>query len=339
MKTTREGRRFVLAAFLIAVAAVNTGNNLIYLILALMCSVTVLSVVLLKINLHGLAVEVSFDGPVFAKEPAYASVVIRNRKRFVPSYSFRIAVDATDTPVYCGEISPGGVLEKTVRQRFERRGIHGRKDFFAESGFPFILLRGRRAAGASGEIVVYPAIIDVGDLAGRLSSSSGPEALVRSSSGDEIYSIRQYRYGDDRRRIHWKATAKTADLMVKEYAAGEYKRATIVIDNLGASGEKGAVSTLVFEQAVSLTASLAKDMIDRGFLVRVMSCRKVAPFGSGRDHLYRIFDILAVLGEEAYWDSPLPDEEGFFVTVLRTRRDLSNMPFAPMGITVYADSL
>lgn len=347
MKTTREGRRFVLAALLIAVAAVNTGNNLIYLILALMVSVSVLGVVLLKINLSGLTMEVYFDGPVFAKEEAYANVKIKNNKRLVPSYSFRITADGASSPVYCGMIPPGGSLEKTVGLRFNTRGVHGSRDFFVESGFPFILLAARRAAGLSGETVIYPERIDTAGLVAKAVGSPESGTLVKTASGDEMYSIRQYRYGDDWRRIHWKATAKTSELMVTEFAEGEYRRATVVIDNTGEPGREGgrnvrgrrrSVHSETFEKAVSVAGSLTQELIGMGYLVRLMSCRKVVPFGTGNDHLFRVLGVLALLGEEPSWDSSFPGDGDFLVFVLRSRGG-SGLPFAPSGTVVYADSL
>lgn len=349
MKMTREGRRFVLAAFLIAVAAVNTGNNLIYLILALMFSLALLSVLLLLINLSGLSLEVSFDGPVFAGEVAYATVLIRNKKRYVPSYSFRIASEGAVSPVYCGIVPKGGTLEKVLRLRFERRGLYGGKDFFVESGFPFILMKGRRAAGTSEEILVYPGLVETGGLISGNSGFSGAEAVMKGRSGDEIYSIREYQYGDDQRRIHWKATAKTGDLMVKEFAEGEFRRATIVIDNLlamkdtegyGDTPKGGDVSSSwAFEKAVSIAGSLARDLIEDGYLVRVMSCRKIVSFGTGMDHLFRILGVLAVLREEPSWDSPAPGGDDLFVFVFKSRGAPSILPFGVTGMAVYADSL
>ena len=73
------------------------------------------------------------------------------------------------------------------------------------------------------------------------------------------------------------------------------------------------------KRAVSLAASLAKFFIDSGHFVRVVSCRKVIPFGTGDEHLCKIFDILATVSEEGVWESPLPDEgEGSIITVLKT---------------------
>ena len=83
MKITREGKRFILATGLIAVAAVNTGNNLIYLIFSLMLSFILLAVMLLRMNLSRISLEVSIDHPVFASEQTYASFTIKNSKKLI----------------------------------------------------------------------------------------------------------------------------------------------------------------------------------------------------------------------------------------------------------------
>src|ERR1700690_2029718 len=91
MKTTREGNRFILATVLILVAAFNTGNNLIYLILSLMLSFLFLSVLILRINLAGLEIEASAEGPVFAGEETALNVRLRNKKRVFPCYSTNVS--------------------------------------------------------------------------------------------------------------------------------------------------------------------------------------------------------------------------------------------------------
>jgi hypothetical protein len=59
MKLTREGKRFLLATILLTFAAFNTGNNLIYMILAMMFSIVIISAAALIINMKGLSLAVS----------------------------------------------------------------------------------------------------------------------------------------------------------------------------------------------------------------------------------------------------------------------------------------
>jgi uncharacterized protein (DUF58 family) len=341
MKATREGKRFVFASVLIAAAAVNTGNNLIYLILALMLSLLVLSLGILKENLRKLSLSVGLISPVFAGEEALFNVTLKNGKRRIPAYSVNILSEGMTSRAYFPSVSAHGESSKDVNILFRRRGLYGARSFTAQSGFPFILFTAERAMQVAGEVLVYPALRDVGDIVPDNRGTAEEDALRMAGAGEEIYSIRDFRYGDDLRRIHWKASAKVSDLMVKEYAAYELRRTTIILDNRKTGGiRKGRDADEVFEEAVSLCASLAKYFIDMGHLVRVVSARKVIPFGSGDEQLFKVLDILATIAEEDSWESPLPAEgDGFIVKVLRSSGPWAGGFVAMSGLVVHAESL
>lgn len=120
MNITREGKRFMLATVLIAVAAVNTGNNLIYLIFSLMLSFILLAVVLLRMNLSRISLEVSIDHPVFAGEQTYASFTIKNSKKLIPAYSIRVTASGAAYPVYCAYIAPKDFVKKEIKITFKK---------------------------------------------------------------------------------------------------------------------------------------------------------------------------------------------------------------------------
>ena len=81
MKLSREGKRFFLAALLIGIAAFNTGNNLIYLILSMMLSILVLSVIVLRLNMKALVLRVAQNRPIFANSPSNIDVTLSNGKK------------------------------------------------------------------------------------------------------------------------------------------------------------------------------------------------------------------------------------------------------------------
>jgi uncharacterized protein (DUF58 family) len=341
MKATREGKRFVLASVLIAVAALNTGNNLIYLILALMLSLVVVSLGILKENLSGLSLTVDSISAVFAGEGAAFSVVLKNRKRYIPTYSVNILSEGMTSRSYFPMVPAHGETVMDVKILFRKRGLYGARSFTAQSGFPFILFAGEKKMEVAGEVLVYPALRDVGDIVSEGWGSAEGDTMRMAGAGEEIHSIRDFRYGDDLRHIHWKASAKAADLMVKEYAEHKLRRTTIILDNLrtGGPGTKQEKEE-VFEKAVSLAASLAKYFIERGHLVRVVSSRKVIPFGSGDEQLFKILDILATIDEEDRWESPLPGEgEGMIISVLGSSRPAAEGLPAMSSMVVHAETL
>jgi uncharacterized protein (DUF58 family) len=168
------------------------------------------------------------------------------------------------------------------------------------------------------------------DIAGRESQGIG-KAL---GSGNEIHSIREFRYGDDWRNIHWKASAKASSLMVKEYALTDIRQITVILDNLLPSGED------VFEKTLSLAGSLARHFLDAGYLVRVLSCKKVIPFGAGDEHFFKVLDILALMREEDALDCPVShDNEGYTVLLLKSARSPFRKYIVSADMVLYADTL
>ena len=305
MNVSREGKRFILAAFLTALAAFNTGNNLIYLIFSMMLSILVISVVVLKMNLKGLALRVSPEYPVFAEVPAVLEIVVTNNKRNLPSYSIKVSSpEAIAKEAYFPKISARSEALQTVRVVYKKRGVYGFGDFYLSSSFPFIFLTQKIVSAISEKVIVYPEIKEFDDSLPEPAKEGDALSYKGMRRGEEFSSIREFRYGDDRRKIHWKASAKTTRLMVTEYAAEEPKKLTVILDNLMPPDDR------VFENAVSLAASLTDRFLREGFYVRLFTCRKVVPFGSGGVHLYKILDILAEIKGHPSWECPLSSEAG-----------------------------
>jgi uncharacterized protein (DUF58 family) len=111
-------------------------------------------------------------------------------------------------------------------------------------------------------------------------------------------------------------------------------KATIILDN---SLPEGGV---LFEKAVSLAASLARDLLLEGCSVRIVSCGKTTTFGSGDGHLYKILDELAVISEE---ETPLNSvvytEGGFLVTVAKSRQSQDLLYAGESANVIYAEDV
>lgn len=340
MKATREGKRFLVASFLIAIAAVNTGNNLIYLILSLMFALTLLSILILRINLSSLGMSVSSGSPVFAGDDTFLTVLISNGKKLIPSYSLVVSAPGALSQAYFPFLPTNGAVKGEIKIRFEKRGVWGYEDFRARSGFPFILFIAESAIKVSGEVLVYPALVSVEGIVRDAAGSEGEGLNAIVGSGDEMYSLREFRYGDDMRKIHWKASARASSLLVKEYVEEEFRKTTIILDNLK------PVEYERFEKVVSVAASLSRYFLESGHLVRVLSCKKVIPFGGGEEQFFKILDILAVIREEDSWDSPAAaerefpaDRKGMYISVLKSPGSPMSNLAATSDLVVYADSL
>src|SRR5437867_6800567 len=87
---TSEGTRFVLLSFAVGIAAINTGNNLLYLLLAMMLSLIVMSGILSEQCLRHLVIRRRIPEHVFANSPALIALSLTNRKPRLPSFSLRV---------------------------------------------------------------------------------------------------------------------------------------------------------------------------------------------------------------------------------------------------------
>ncbi|MDP3110544.1 MAG: DUF58 domain-containing protein [Thermodesulfovibrionales bacterium] len=324
MRPTKEGKRFLLATLLIAVAAANTGNNLIYLILAMMLSILVISIIVLKINLRGLVLSFSVKYPVFANSGTIMKVSLFSRKKMIPSFSVHVNLpEGIAGQCIIPHIPSASLVSQDVNGIFRKRGIYRYGDFSISSSFPFILFTKKVKARVEGEIIVYPEIKDIDELIPEITGSGYDRYVTRHGAGDEFMMIREFRYGDSMRRIQWKASAKTGKLMVKDMGMDEPRLLTVILDNIKSpqppftKGGQGGITS--FEKAVSFAASVAYKFIRIGFFVRLLTCKKLIPFGSGQEQLFKILDALALIDEEDTWECPMMHEmQGAGVLILKS---------------------
>ena len=95
-----------------------------------------------------------------------------------------------------------------------------------------------------------------------------PARTGSASSGQDDVLVREYQQGDDRRRIHWRSTARRGDLMVRREEQAWDPSASVLLDaRVGAHAGRGMHSSL--EWAVSAAASVAVHFLDDGFGVEI----------------------------------------------------------------------
>ena len=138
----------------------------------------------------------------------------------------------------------------------------------------------------------------------------GSRQASRVPVGLDFFGLREYEVGDDLRRVHWRSTARTGELMLRQDEMPWEARSTILLDTRPSThhGES-------FERAVEIAASLATAMCRGRRLVRFMTTGGVEIRSSGSDRYAQIMEYLAGASLETYvrWDQVM---EG----LRRTRR-------------------
>ncbi len=304
LSLTPEGTRFVLLALAIGLAAVNTGNNLLYLLLAMMLSLIVLSGILSEQCLKHLAVQRCFRTHIFAGRPTTAYFSITNQKTRVPCYSVHVMDLVDDRPVDRGvhvpHLAPRASTLQAYRILFPRRGRNGFQGIKLTTRFPFSLFIKGLAIPLHSEVVVYPAIKPLpGFVHDELEAVGHDEPIARRGRGGDLYNLRLYRAGDDSRNLHWKTTARTNVLTVRETEAEDQRHVTVALPtamppSTDITEAAGPPVHEGFEQAVELAASVSAHFQERGFAVRAVVGDQEIPEGSGEDHLCRILRVLGL---------------------------------------------
>ncbi|MFC7273281.1 DUF58 domain-containing protein [Paractinoplanes rhizophilus] len=121
------------------------------------------------------------------------------------------------------------------------------------------------------QVIALPAVRIGGEYAGTGDSRARSVAV----HGEDDAATREYRRGDDLRRVHWRSTARTGELMVRREEQPWESRATVVLDTR-VYAHRGEGPTASFEWAVSATASIATHLRQAGYKLRLVT-------GSGID--------------------------------------------------------
>jgi uncharacterized protein (DUF58 family) len=171
---------------------------------------------------------------------------------------------------------------------------------------PFGLVVVDRTFQSTSTLVVTPRVVALPPVAvsGAWTGAGDNRPRAFASGSAEDVTVREYRRGDDLRRVHWRSSAHAGELMVRREEQPWQSRATIFLDNRTfAHRGLGAASSL--EHAVSLTASIAVHLVQRGFMVRLVTAgaegRHVGRQDSWHEHGARsaetapILESLAVL--------------------------------------------
>lgn len=87
---TRGGIVYVLVTLVIAIAALNTGNNLLYIVVAAMMAAILVSGYVSALELRYLELDINLPEHVFAGRPVMGRIVLRNPRRWLPSFSVRV---------------------------------------------------------------------------------------------------------------------------------------------------------------------------------------------------------------------------------------------------------
>ena len=292
---TRDGWWTLFAAVGLGVAAINTGNNLLYLLASMLLGLVVVSGMLSEMVMRGLRAAAVRPDEIFAGRPALVGALVANRKRALPSYSITLEILApaasarrVDRVAYLPRLGAGEERLVTWEVTLPRRGRHALPGIRFTSYFPFgIFLKAGRPM-LDEPVLVYPAVGPAPARLLRELGGAGPLSARRRGRGNDLHNLRDYLPGDDPRLIHWRTTARAQTLTVRELEAETTLDTRIVLT--GAPRAAGPA----LESGLSEAASLAVHLLREGAAVELVGPGIAVPAGHGPGQARRVLTALAL---------------------------------------------
>ena len=293
-RLTRDGWIFIAATTVVMSAAINTSNNLLYMVLSALLAVMLLSGFLSELNFRFIRADVHAPENCFAKKPFQMSATIRNPRRIFPAFSLQVLpVDDSPfefAPYYVPLIRTRDQDTRMVEAVLPRRGRYSLGEVKIRSRYPFgFLLKGRPFAVKS-QTIVFPEIVPPETLDINVEDILGASERFERGHGMDPYMIRDYQSFDSARHVDWKASAKTGSLKTREFAAEESRRIILAFDRYGSQADHER-----FERQVSQAASLAFYLIRDGIELSFVADDWHSPTGRSDKLLESILSYLALV--------------------------------------------
>jgi uncharacterized protein (DUF58 family) len=294
---TTRGRSFLAAAAAAGISAIILGERDLLRVAVLLAALPLLAAAYVGRSRYKLACTRSLD-PGRAPVGSSARVILRlqNMSR-LPTGTLLLE----DRLPYALGSRPRVVLERlgahqassvAYTVRADVRGRYPIGPLVIRLTDPFGLCELTRSFPSVDKLIVIPQVVTLPTvrLAGEYAGTGDSRARSVAVHGEDDAATREYRRGDDLRRVHWRSTARTGELMVRREEQPWESRATVVLDTR-VFAHRGEGPTASFEWAVSATASICMHLRQAGYKLRLVT-------GSGID-----IDASEVAGEGVILDT------------------------------------
>lgn len=299
VRFTKVGTSYLAATCVLIMAAVNTGNNALYVGVALMLGSLLLSGIASKGGLKRLHAGIGGMDEVWAGRAARGTLRLRNESRIWNVRDIVLTSQAFAEPVLVPLLPRRSTIEVEATFLFTKRGLAQVESIDSYTRYPFGFFLKKRRLRVDSEVLVYPRIAPGQSTLEHFSPRNGEADLAnRPGPGSEIHSFRDYSRGDSLRHVHWKKSASLGRWIFKQTEEDASTSVKVLVDPY----QPKQVEADEVEQMISDAATFVYDAVERGFditlslprsTVRVRERERAAP-------LFRALALMEITHEPVH---------------------------------------
>lgn len=290
VRLTSLGTAYLLLTVTVGFAAINTGNNSLFIGLAFMLGVLLLSGLASKGGLKGIEIGLVELDEAWASEPTPGLLVLHNRSKIWSVRDIVLIMPELEGPVFIPILPRRAQPTVPATFLFPRRGRIELTKVDLYTRYPFALFVKKRRVRMNAQTVVFPRLLSRRERHPFTPVEGDFVASNRIGPGAEIFAFRDYVRGDSLRQLHWKKTASLGRWIIKQSELDANRSVQIALDPWLPPG----VSEERFEEMISAAATMLNDALTARIEV-VLSMPGIELRGSGAAVRRPMFEALALV--------------------------------------------
>ncbi len=330
----------MLLTLAVGAGALNTGNNLLFLLLGMMLSAIIASGILSEAALRKLVLTRRSPARIFAKNPARGTFTLYNPRSY-PSINIEtseqsaIQVEGPEKGLRAGEkdlpfykfwqpdrfhdgayvaikripnVESKQELIIPTPYHFPSRGLYHSPGIRLATRFPFGIFHKIRDIDAPCDFLVFPQPTDASDWSADITANLGDISRNKAGHGEEYFGLRDWRDGEDRRNIHWKSSAKRNEFVVREFEEQEQRAIEILFMNTYSADSKipQELAKKLFELHLQKLVGLLESLTQQHYAIALRTMNTATPMRQGHAHLEQMLTHLATISLEEATSAMLP---------------------------------
>lgn len=301
----KMGFSFALCVALIGLAALNASVNVLFLVFGSAVGLLLSGALMARGTLRKLRVTRETPDAAVAGRPFVVRYCVSNHRARRAAYSIRICETLNVGPhvlrveAYVDHVPANGTAVIDVPISAPGRGYLRFETIRLTTRFPFGLFGRRLTVAAHDQTTIFPALLNLRKRFRDARQTAARQALRAREdrhSGEEFYGLRDYREGDSMHRVHWRRSACTGQLVVREMAEQRTQTVIVALDTHIAN----PTLTALRERAICAAATLLVHALEEGFRVGLVVLARVpivVPPTSGRGLRARLMEQLSSIGD------------------------------------------